>query len=252
MDEFPLRDRTLTYEEFRALAADPALTRYGKIGFPDAYRSGHEPAILEDICGKLTNLSRKNQVVLDIGPGCSELPLLVMSAVGAAGGRLLLVDSDEMLAHLPDAAFVTKFTGPFPSGGCGTLFEQYRERIDVVLAYSLLHHVFADSNPVIFLDRALSLLAPGGQMLLGDIPNVSKRKRLFDSQAGVEYHRALTGRHDAPSFRFNVLEPGRIDDATIVGLLLRCRASGFDAYVVPQSSNLPMANRREDLLIVRP
>jgi hypothetical protein len=30
------------------------------------------------------------------------------------------------------------------------------------------------------------------------------------------------------------------------------RRRGFDAYVVPQSDSLPLANRREDILIVCP
>ena len=43
-----------------------------------------------------------------------------------------------------------------------------------------------------------------------------------------------------------------IDDAVVFALLQRSRLAGFDAYVVPQDSALPMANRREDILIIRP
>jgi hypothetical protein len=35
-------------------------------------------------------------------------------------------------------------------------------------------------------------------------------------------------------------------------MLGRARAAGFDAYVLAQPEALPMANRREDLLIRRP
>ena len=45
---------------------------------------------------------------------------------------------------------------------------------------------------------------------------------------------------------------GEIDDTVICALLTRARASGFDAYVMPQAADLPMANRREDLLFSRP
>ena len=44
----------------------------------------------------------------------------------------------------------------------------------------------------------------------------------------------------------------KIDDSILVSLLLRARGQGFDAYLLPQRPTLPMANRREDLLIVRP
>jgi hypothetical protein len=32
----------------------------------------------------------------------------------------------------------------------------------------------------------------------------------------------------------------------------RCRAAGFDAYIVPQRDGLPMSNRREDIFVTRP
>ena len=48
------------------------------------------------------------------------------------------------------------------------------------------------------------------------------------------------------------IEFEQIDDGIMIGLLARARNFGYDAYLVPQNSNLPMANRREDLLIVNP
>jgi len=51
---------------------------------------------------------------------------------------------------------------------------------------------------------------------------------------------------------FNRLEPGQMDDSVVLALLARARAQGFHAWVLPQASELPMANRREDILIRRP
>jgi hypothetical protein len=56
---------------------------------------------------------------------------------------------------------------------------------------------------------------------------------------------------DDPDVTFNVLEPGQIDDTVIIGLVLRARLAGFDAFVLPQAPDLPMANRREDVLVTR-
>ena len=103
-----------------------------------------------------------------------------------------------------------------------------------------------------FVDACLSLLAPGGQLLIGDIPNVSKRKRFFASAAGVRCHQQYTGTDEVPAVMFNTLERSKIDDAVVLAILGRARAAGFDAYVLPQAAELPMANRREDVLIVRP
>jgi hypothetical protein len=57
---------------------------------------------------------------------------------------------------------------------------------------------------------------------------------------------------EAPCVEFNKVEHDQIDDAVVMSLIQRARAQGFDAYVLPQSQALPMANRREDILIVRP
>jgi hypothetical protein len=38
----------------------------------------------------------------------------------------------------------------------------------------------------------------------------------------------------------------------MMALIMRARSAGFDGYVVPQAPNLPMANRREDILILKP
>jgi hypothetical protein len=124
--------------------------------------------------------------------------------------------------------------------------------VDVALAYSVLHYVFAEGDAWGFLDRSLELLAHGGQMLIGDIPNVSKRKRFFASPAGVEFHRRFTGRDEAPEVVWDRPEPAKIDDAVVLSLLQRARGAGCDAYVLPQAAGLPMANRREDVLIVKP
>ena len=240
----------LTFDDFRRLASDETLSRYEKIGFPDAYREGYEQAIFDDVAAKLPALARREQVVLDIGPGCSELPVLMRERCRSRGHTLLLVDSEEMLAHHPDGERVRKFAGRFPA--CPDLLAVFAERVDAIVAYSVLHYVFVDQSVHAFLDAALGLLARGGQLLIGDIPNVSKRRRFLSSPAGREFHRAYSGSEAPPDVSFNALEPGRIDDAVVLGLVARARAAGFDACVVAQASGLPMANRREDLVICRP
>jgi hypothetical protein len=247
----PLQFDDLTFERFRELARDPELSRYEKIGFPDSYRAGQEQGIFEDICAKLPRLLERNRIVLDIGPGVSDLPGLLLSLCERQGHNILLADSPEMLDQLPDWPHVRKLPGRYPQD-CRGLLEELGGRIDVILSYSVIQYVFAEASLFDFLDFSLGLLAPGGQMLLGDIPNISKRKRFFASAAGQAHHRAFTG-SDAPMpVTFNHVEPGKIDDSVVLGLLGRVRAAGFDAYVVPQAAGLPMANRREDLLVVRP
>ena len=112
--------------------------------------------------------------------------------------------------------------------------------------------VFIEDNVIRFIDASLSLLADGGQFLIGDIPNVSKRKRFFASQAGITYHKQFMNTDDAPTVHFNQLEPEHMDDGLLLGFQTRARMSGFEAFIVPQPPDLPMANRREDMLFFRP
>ena len=236
----------LNFAGFAKLAMDPTLSRYEKIGFPDWYRAGFEPRIFTDICAKLPRLHEDGLTVLDIGPGCSDLPGLLIDLCRARGHRLHLVDSAEMLGLLPTAAFIDKRPGMFPK--CCDALADLKGRVAVVLCYSVLHYVFIEADLGKFVDAALELLAPGGEMLLGDVPNNSKRARFFASEAGIAFHRKFTASDTPPPGPAH----GGLDDDVVLGLLSRVRSAGADAYVLPQDPVLPMANRREDILIRRP
>lgn len=240
----------LDYEAFRKLAQDQSLSRYERIGFPDSYRQGYEAAIFADIRRKLPALDGSACQVLDIGPGVSELPDMLIDLCAQRGHTLYLVDSPEMLAQLPERPFIRKTEGLFPR--CADKLGDLQGRVDAAISYSVLHYAYVDTNLFGFLDAALSMLAPGGRLLLGDVPNVSMRRRFFASGAGQRFHRDFMKTDEAPVVEHNRLEAGKIDDAVVLGLLARARAAGFDAYVLPQTPDLPMANRREDLLFLRP
>jgi hypothetical protein len=169
----------------------------------------------------------------------------------AHGHRLVLIDSSEMLDLLPEAPCVTKSAGRFPldhrefvTGGAGA--------IDVIIVYSVLQYVLAESNLLEFLDSAVSMLAHGGQLLAGDIPNESMRARFAMSPSGAEYRRKASAPAALANDTTLSARRGTFHDDLIVSLLARYRAAGYHAYVMPQAADLPMADRREDLLIVRP
>lgn len=245
------RPGELDFDAFKRLARDSAASLHEKAGFPDSYREGKEAAILRDVERKLTNLRRRRRRVADIGPGCGVLARSFLARCGRRGHELFLVDSAEVLGELPAPPFVTKVAGRFPDD-CVDFIAQQAGAMDTVLAYSLLHYVFAERDVFAFLDKAIQLLAPGGQLLIGDIPNQSMRGRFFASAAGVRFHHRFTGRREAPPVVTDRAEPGVIDDAVAIALTMRARAAGCHAWLVPQAPDLPMANRREDLLVVRP
>ena len=242
----------ISYESFRRRALDPSLSQNEKMGFPDVYRHGKETLIFADITSKLSRLGQHGQIVIDLGTGCGPLALLIMEHCERQGHLLLQVDSPEMLALLPPASpTTTRIAGRFPDE-CDGLIADLHGRAHCVLAYGVLSCVFADGNVFEFVDRSLELLAPGGQLLLADLPNRSKRKRFFASDAGIRFHQEFMGTSARPDVSFNVLEPGALDDAIVLAIVARCRAAGFDAYIVPQGDGLPMSNRREDIFVTRP
>lgn len=242
----------LDFEAFRQLARNPNLDLNERIGYPADYRQGREDAVFKDILTKLPVLTEsEGRTVVDIGAGCANLPRMLIDLCGQRRHRLVQVDSPEMLSQLPDVDGVTfKCDGAFPAN-FATVAPLTPDGADAVLAYGVLSVVYLDGNPFEFMDGICALLAPRGRALVGELPNMSKRRRFFASETGKAFHRAFTGRDEDPVVTFNAPAAG-IDDAVLAGLVQRAQAAGFDAYVLPQHPDLPMANRRDDLLIQRP
>ena len=240
------------FEKFKELARDRSLSVHEKIGFPDTYRAGKGDAIVEDIASKLPNLiGRQGLNVLDIGPGCSDVQAKIQKICARQGHSLFLADSTEMLEQLGDTPrFVTKVPGFFPD--TADAISEGSRGIDIILCYSMFHYIFAEANTWAFIDAILMLMNDGGQALIGDIPNNSKRQRFFSSANGIQFHQEFMNTTALPEVHYNRLEAGKIDDSVLFSVVLHCQNSGFDAFVVPQGPLLPFANRRDDLLIRKP
>ena len=241
----------LNYNDFRRMALDQNLSANEKIGFPEHYRQGYGEAIYCDILKKIPKLNNENSCVLDIGPGCSELSQLIIRHSKEHQQQLILVDSKEMLSLLPDDDnLIKKISGFYPD--CRQEITDIGLKFDVILCYSVFHYIFVEASFWRFIDVSLELLAEGGQMLIGDIPNVSKRKRFFASSNGINFHQNFMETADIPEVDFRAIEFDKIDDAVILSVIMRVRSQGCDAYWLPQPSDLPMHNRREDILIFKP
>lgn len=239
----------LSFDDFRRLATNPSLSQNEKIGFLDRYREGAAAAIFSSLLSCLPTLRANGRLVMDIGPGCSELPRMLAAHCAEQSHQLILVDNPEMLEQLPDAPFIRKVAAEYPSLSNETLAE-LEGRVDVITCYSVFHYIFPVCPLHRFVDTSLRLLAPDGVMLVGDIPNFDKKNRFFSTSAGRAFHRENSGDGTLPNLDRG-LHVNWIDDAAVFDLMHRVRASGSESYLLPQDPSLPFANRREDLLIVR-
>lgn len=251
--EFINKVARITFDEFKEMAKNTSLSSHNKIGFPDSYRLGYTDVILKDIMEKLQLLSGTKKRILDIGCGCDELATSLIEKSAEYGHELYMIDSKEMLDLLPQKDSVKKISMKFPQDEA--FFEKYTADggfFDAILVYSVMQHVILEDNPFHFIDQAVRLLAPGGRLLLGDLPNISKRKRFFLSPRGIKTHQNYTNSDEIPEVDILSLEMDKLDDSQIFAILQRYRSAGFESYLLPQGDALPLSTRREDILIVKP
>jgi 2-polyprenyl-3-methyl-5-hydroxy-6-metoxy-1,4-benzoquinol methylase len=239
------------FDRFRDLASDPSLSEAERMDATGGRRDGYDDAMWSALLAILTPLEREGARVLDIGPGCGELARRMIALCERKRHDLVLVDHEEMLAHLPQSDAVTRIGGRFPDAFVAR-YPDPEPQFDVILAYSVLQYVIYDANPFQFLDAGLARLKPGGVFLIGDVPNFSKLRRFLASEAGLRHHHAYMKTDEPPDLPPFAILKDRIDDGVVLGLVTRARLAGFDAYIVPQAPGLPFADWREDILVRRP
>lgn len=237
----------LSFENYKSLALDSNLQDYEKVGFSAVHRAHKEKNIFSDILSKVDNLKKENKLVIDIGCGCSLPVRDLIDHCKDKKHSLILVDSEEMLENLDDASHITKSAHSFPLDL--NFNQKFHSKADVIICYSVLHAIHYYQNIFTFVDYALSLLAPGGQMLIGDIANISKKKRFLSTSMGADFHRNWSSGLD-PDVTYNELYMD-VDDSSIIQLFLRYRLMGFETYILPQDDSLPLNYTREDILICK-
>jgi cyclopropane fatty-acyl-phospholipid synthase-like methyltransferase len=236
-----------TFEDFKKRAANPLLSKWEKIGFPDSYREGVEEHIYFDIRRKL-DLEKENLKILDIGCGCSNLVNQIIIDSKIKNSSLFLVDSEEMLNNInPDICSENThlIPGYFPKID---LFNyNFNNHFDRILIYSVIQYVFLEQNIYEFIHKCIDLLKSDGMLLIGDIPNISSRDRFIQCEEGRKF---LTNKFQN-SVKIEHEKQERIDDSIVISIISRFRNFGCETYILPQPKNLPFGNRREDILIIK-
>ena len=106
-----------------------------------------------------------------------------------------------------------------------------------------------------FLDKALGLLAAGGKLLIGDIPNVDLKAKFLASSEGKVFQKAwetevesagipdLDLPEDTDTIEFN--------DAVLSRIQNHLKLVGYQSERMGQPQELPFGHTREDLLAWR-
>lgn len=213
-----------------------------------AFQQEAERRILSDVLVKLDILASDTLLEIGCGPGNLLVPLsnFCAQAVG--------IDNEGAITRLKNRfAKDTEITCMF-----GNFLDMNLPAtpFDKILIYSVLHCMSNRDEVLNFIERALSILKPGGRMLLGDVPNVSKKSRFGNSKSGQETAKnwAEQMKEAGGSHPLEKMESDSqlitFDDALVFDLMAFIRGKGFETFILPQPIDLPFGGSREDILVV--
>lgn len=231
-----------TFEGFGALA-NLNLSATRRAGRYEAQAEG-EKKVPPDVLRKLA--LTPSDTLFDVGCG----PGKITRALAPKVKSIVAMDHPLTIDRLRKERLpknISLLAGEFPDVKPARQFSK-------VMAYSVIHYLSSEAEVIRFIDEALSLLKPGGRMLIGDLPNIDRRERFHKSPAGRRFAvtwAALVKKGRAPP---QIEDPDLpvVTDAFVIRLLGHCRSKGLHAWVMPQHPELPFGRTREDILIERP
>lgn len=207
-----------------------------------------EVNIFGEIEQKLNLSNRTN--ILDIGCGCGILAKRIIDFAQQENINLSLNDSSNIINHLKEEVLDSKnikfIKGRFPD-----ILIEKNSIFDAIILYSVIHYVEKDKL-LDFIDSALKMLQPGGSLLIGDIPNIDKKNRFNNSTFGKSFNMRWKKNQELCyiSHNYPSLDLNYFNDSLIFSIINHIRTKKcFDAYILPQSPNLPFGYIREDILI---
>jgi len=220
----------------------------------NSFHSGNMFAIVNDVAKTLA--VNDSTALLEIGCNAGALLLPLAGRVKTATG----IDHPNCLEKCRAAgppANLNLVAGPWPEASA-----RLEGKFDAILIYSVVQCVPGAEAAREFLDKAVEFLAPGGRMLVGDLPNADKKQRFLSTDFGRSFEeqyiqrraQAVDADRQAMQKAFQQAPPMTdfVNDRFLLDLCSHFRARGFHAYLLPQGTAVPFHMTREDLLVERP
>ncbi len=221
-----------------------------RLGVTSTEMSGRYPSqevaerrILLDVVTKLD--IEPHDTVLDIGCGVGLLAGPLSYLVSGVTG----IDHPEVVDALRSRCpGVEAIPGDFRDLDLGT------QKFTKIVIYGVVQNLPDEAAVTDFLQKALNHLHPGGRLLVGDIPNIDKKRRFQATSYGAEFEKLWASKNGSASTideKALLPESRRIEftDAIVASIFKNVRSSGYEAFVLPQPEDLPWGFTREDLLV---
>ena len=213
-----------------------------------SFQKNSEKKIHIDVSKKLK--INKNDTCLDIGCGVGAI-LLPLSKKTKHITGIDNINSINILRNRLKKKNVSLISGDF-------LKHDFKhKKYNKIILYSVLH-VFENKFQVYrVINKALNLLKSGGVILIGDLPNISLKKKFLKSKYGKifenkwnKFNKKKNGDKKAQKIlKKNSIYQIKIDDEFIINLVKYFRKKGYNAYIFPQKKYLPFGHTREDIII---
>jgi len=206
--------------------------------------------IIEDITEKL-DLNKKD-ILLDIGCGDGKIVKDLSKRVlktGAIDHPLIIKKLNKLKKKGIDL-----YSGNFLYD-----YKKVNKKFTKILIYSLIHYLSDKKEVFKFIHLALKKLKKNGILLIGDIPNISKKNRFKKNN---KYKKVIKKwkknnklKTSGEKFFIKKLKVDRklvkIDDQFIFSLFKKYNNSNFETYILEQKKNLPMNYTRSDIKIIK-
>ncbi|MEY7849464.1 methyltransferase domain-containing protein [Natrarchaeobius sp. A-rgal3] len=204
-----------------------------------------ERRILSDVSRKLQIEATDRCLDVGCGPGNITIPLSFVTAEVVAVDHPAVVTRLEKRA--PERNEITTIGGDF-------LERSFEREFDSILIYSVLQELESRSQVFEFVEKARKLLAPGGRMLIGDLPNTDRKSRFLDAEFGQrfseEWDKVMADSGESLD-QFDGVEGTTFDDDVLLSLLEATRKEDCNSFLRSQPSDLPFGHTREDIVVER-